>query len=95
MTTKESKDPGCQVDTCKEGPFNHTIVDTIWIEIKDILRKGKQNVSDILKVFKKTLTNKKEVPSVPLPKEVTTLNLQVGERVKIKSVGIIIDGNRR
>ena len=77
--SQNDEDLGCQVDTHKEEP-NRSISETIAVEAKDILRKGKQTLSDILK-SKQDLTQKPI-----LPKEVTTLNLQPGERVRIKSV---------
>ena len=85
MDENERKEIECQVDTYKEGPFNIAIMDKIWIETKDLIRKAKQLFSGARLSVKRSMGKSGGVKSKDIPKSVKTLNLQKGERVRVKS----------
>ena len=80
---KKNDDIVCQVDEQKmELPARNT-AEMVWLEVKDLIRKTKESLGNIRQFMKEK--DQKMSPSVRLPKEVSTLNLQVGERVMVKS----------
>jgi len=80
---KKKEEIDCQVDEQKTEPLAQNITEVIWLEVKDLIRKAKESYGNIRKFTKEE--KQREKTSVPLPKEVTTLNLQAGECVQVKS----------
>ncbi len=77
----------CQVDEQKMELPVKTTAAMIWLEIKDLIRKAKESYSNVRRFMKEK--EQEASPSVRLPKEVSTLGLQVGERVMVKSAEAI------
>ncbi len=74
-------DPMCQVDAIKSEPPQHSLKDKMWIEVKDLLRKMKRLG---LEGWKRVRNRGMVKESAPRQEEVV-LNLQPGERVRVKS----------
>ncbi len=80
---KKDEEIVCQVDEQKMELPVKTTAEMIWLEVKDLARKAKESYGNIRKFMKEKESVSQE--KTTLPKEVTTLGLQVGERVQVKS----------
>ncbi len=82
---QRSKEIICQVEEQKSAKLNRSTIEYIWLQLKDIMRKGKQYYSKLRKLLKVNVRNETKDKTITLPKDIKELNLQVGEHVVVRS----------